>query len=166
MRVMRRKKELHLILDNVRSAHNVGSIFRTADAAGVSKIYLIGVTPTPTDRFGHFRKDIAKVALGAEKSVSWEYCRSLLPLFRKLKKEGFYILALEQDKTAVDYKKVSLKVSLTPRAALIVGSEVSGIKKGALRMCDCVCEIPMRGKKESLNVAVALGIALFRLLRI
>jgi 23S rRNA (guanosine2251-2'-O)-methyltransferase len=154
------QREFFLILEDIRSVYNVGSIFRTADAAGVSKIFLVGVTPTPVDRFGRIRPDLAKVALGAEQMVAWEYMKSILPLVTKLKKEGFSVLALEQDVHSVDYKKIKIQ----NKTALVVGNEVEGVSKAVLKKADTICEIPMRGKKESLNVSVSTGITLFRLL--
>lgn len=149
-----------LILHNIRSAQNVGSLFRTADAAGISEIYLVGITPLPTDQFGRERKEIAKTALGAEKSVAWEHVKTIAPLLKKLKKENYTIIAIEQSADSVDYKKVNIKGN----AALVLGNEVEGISESVLKQCDVVAEIPMRGKKESLNVAVAGGIAMFRIL--
>jgi tRNA G18 (ribose-2'-O)-methylase SpoU len=159
---MKKIKNNILILPDIRSALNVGAIFRTADAVGISKIYLTGYTPTPIDRFGRVRKDIAKSALGAEKTVSWEYKKGLLMLISKLKKEGYFILAIEQDKNSTNYKKVKLK----EKNAFIVGTEVSGLPKKILDKCDIIAEIPMKGKKESLNVSVACGVALFRILNL
>lgn len=153
-----------LILNDIRSVENVGAMFRTADAAGIDKIYLIGTTPTPIDRFGRKRKDLAKSALGAEEYVAWEYKKTIFPLLSKLKKEGFYVIAIEQDKNSVDYRK--LKASSYKLKAFLVGTEVTGIPKNILKKCDIIAEIPMRGKKESLNVSVALGVALFRMLGI
>lgn len=152
----------YLILDNIRSAHNVGAIFRTADAAGITKIFLVGTTPCPIDRFGRARKEIAKTALGAEKTMVWEHGAEFVRLIKKLKKEGFQIIAVEQNKKAVDYKKVVLPPKT--KATFVFGGEVSGISPVHLRHCDLVAEIPMRGGKESLNVSVAAGIALFRIL--
>lgn len=149
-----------LILHNIRSVENVGAMFRTADAAGIVKIYLTGYTATPLDRFGRKRGDLAKSALGAEEFVAWEQKKSLLSLLTKLKKENFQIIGIEQDKKSIDYKKVKLQ----SKNAFIVGAEVTGIPKNILKQCDVIAEIPMRGKKESLNVSVALGIALFRIL--
>src|SRR3989338_7068675 len=149
-----------LILYNIRSVENVGAMFRTADAAGVSKIYLTGYTPCPLDRFGRIRKDLAKSALGAENFVPWEQKKSITPLLLKLKKEKFLIIGIEQDKNSINYKKVKLR----SKNAFIVGAEVTGIPKSVLKKCDIIAEIPMWGKKESLNVSVALGIALFRML--
>ena len=153
-------KETRLILDNIRSVHNVGSIFRTAETAGVSKIYCIGTTPTPLDRFSQKRKDFAKVALGAEDLVSWEYLETGEATIRRLKRDGFQILALEQDKNSINYKKIKLGKKI----ALIVGNEVGGVSKSLLKLVDQIAEIPMKGKKESLNVSVATGIMLFEII--
>ena len=150
-------KDLVIILDNIRSVHNVGSIFRTAETAGVSKIYCIGTTATPNDRFGNKRSDFAKVALGAEDLVAWEYALSGLSLVKKLRKDGYTIIALEQDKRSVSFRKIKLG----KKNALIVGNEVGGVSKNLLKLSDQIAEIPMKGKKESLNVAVATGIMLF-----
>ncbi|KKQ88082.1 MAG: tRNA/rRNA methyltransferase (SpoU) [Parcubacteria group bacterium GW2011_GWF2_38_8] len=151
-----------LIIYNVRSVTNVGAMFRTADAAGINKIYLTGYTPTPLDRFGRIRKDMAKSALGAENFVAWEYEKNILSLIRKLKSEGYLIISIEQDEKSVNYKKVKLK----NKNAFIVGAEITGIPQNVLKKCDIIAEIPMKGKKESLNVSVACGIALFRILGI
>lgn len=153
------KKEICLILYNIRSAHNVGSIFRTADAASVSHVYLTGYTPSPIDRFNRERKDISKVALGAEKTVPWTHTENIEEVISELKKKGFTIIALEQDKKSVDYKTIRI----SQKSLLILGEEVNGIPKSILKKCDIIAEIPMRGKKESLNVSVAAGIALFRI---
>jgi 23S rRNA (guanosine2251-2'-O)-methyltransferase len=156
------KKEIYLILHNIRSVHNVGSIFRTADGAGVAKIYLAGVTPAPIDRFGRIRKDLIKVALGAEQTVPWEQVVSTEAAILNLKSAGVEIIALEQSPKAVDYKEIKPKYP----CALILGEEVNGIAKEILDQCDTICEIPMKGEKESLNVSVSAGIALFRILNI
>lgn len=150
-------KDIRLILDNIRSIHNVGSIFRTADAVGVTFIYCLGTTPVPIDRFGQKRKDLAKVALGAEDLVQWKYFKTSNTLVKRLKKEGFYIIALEQAKNSVNFRKIKKPVKI----ALIVGNELGGVSKSLLKLADQVAEIPMKGKKESLNVAVATGIMLF-----
>jgi len=150
-----------LILPDIRSAINVGAIFRTSDAVGISKIYLTGWTPRPTDKFGRIQKDIAKSALGAENFVEWEYQKSLVSLISKLKKQGYKIIALEQDKRAIDYRKIKIGNKI----AIIVGPEVLGLSKKILDECDIITEIPMYGRKESLNVSVACGIALFRILK-
>jgi len=156
---MKKQRQQVVVLDNIRSVHNVGSIFRTADALGVAKIYLCGTTPTPTDRFGRERKDLMKVALGAEKSVAWEYVADTLALVKKLKKAGWQIAALEQDATSVDLRKA--KVS--EKIALVLGNEVGGVDIKILALADTIVEIPMKGKKESLNVSVSFGIAGYEL---
>lgn len=155
---MKKSREIVLILDNIRSAENVGSIFRTGDAIGVKKIFLTGVTPSPIDRFGRARKDISKSALGAEKSISWEYFEKTSDVVKKLKKEEFFIVAIEQDTESLDYKKIKPK----HKTCLIFGNEVSGIDKKILDMADEIAEIKMFGLKESLNVAVSSGIVLYR----
>ena len=159
---MKSKKEIYLILHNIRSTHNVGSIFRTADAAGVSKIFLSGYTPSPVDNFGRERKDIAKTALGAEKAIPWQYSKTPNSFIKKLKEEGFSLVAIEQSSCSVDYKKIKIKYPV----AILVGNEVKGLSPSLINKCDQVAEIPMKGKKESLNVSVATGIALFRILGI
>jgi tRNA G18 (ribose-2'-O)-methylase SpoU len=156
------KKVSILILHDIRSAQNVGAMFRTADAVGINKIYLTGYTPAPMDRFGKKRGDIAKSALGAEDFVLWEIKKSLPALISKLRREEFQIVAIEQDKNSVDYKKVKMH----KKNAFIVGTEVSGLPQNILNKCDVIAEISMKGKKESLNVSVACGIALFRILNI
>ncbi|MBI5140285.1 MAG: TrmH family RNA methyltransferase [Candidatus Vogelbacteria bacterium] len=153
-------KKLILIIDNIRSVYNIGSIFRTADAVGVSKIFLVGITPHPVDRFGRERKNLSKVALGAEKIIPWEHAATLNILIKKLRATKTTIVALEQAENSVDYKKFK---PIFPMA-LILGEEVSGIKKATLKLCDSIIEIPMRGQKESLNVSVSAGIAMFRIL--
>jgi len=150
-----------LILPDIRSAINVGAIFRTADAVGIDQIYLVGCTPRPTDQFGRIQKDIAKSALGAETWIKWEYKKTLLPLIKNLKKKDYEIVALEQDESSVDYRKYKKPNKM----AFILGPEVTGLDKKIIRACDKVVEIPMHGKKESLNVSVACGIALFRIMR-
>ncbi len=151
---------LYAIAHNIRSLHNVGSMLRTADAAGVEKVFLTGYTPAPTDVFGHVRSDIAKTALGAENTVLWEKAKDIGKCIRALKSEGVHIVALEQDKRAIDYKTWKPKHPL----ALIVGNEVRGLSRSVLNQCDAIIEIPMRGKKESLNVSVAFGIGVFEIM--
>jgi len=149
-----------IILDNIRSAHNVGSIFRTADGAGVEKIYLIGTTPCPRDRFGREVAEIKKTSVGASTMVSWEYVDnvSVPTLLEGLKKEGYEIVAVEQTKTSVplyDY-------SPSEKTVFIFGNEIDGVGQEILDMSDMVVEIPMKGQKESLNVSVTVGIVLFK----
>jgi len=159
---MNNKEENILILPDIRSAINIGAMFRTADAVGINKIYLTGFSPRPTDKFGRIQKDIAKSALGAENFIEWEYKKNLLPIINKLKQNGYIIIAIEQDKKAIDYRKVYIK---NKKVAIIMGPEVAGLNQGVLNKCDIIAEIPMYGKKESLNVSVACGVALFRILR-
>jgi len=156
------------ILHNIRSAHNVGSIFRTADAAGISKLYLSGYTPAPIDRFGRPVKEIAKTALGAEKTVTWEKSESVKKVIVKLKREKFKIICVEQTSKSNDYRKVKL----SKKTAFVFGNEVMGLPKSLLVLADEIAEIPIRGRlrrhrktdkrKESLNISVAFGIILFR----
>lgn len=157
-----------VILNNIRSSENVGSIFRTADAAGVSKIMLCGYTPAPTDRFGRENKGLTKASLGAEKFVEWEKVESLPEAIKLLKNysSAWKIVAIEQDKKAIDYKeiKTSKLLASSSKLALVFGNEVDGLSKEDLKLCDMVVEIPMRGKKESLNVAVCAGIVLYSML--
>lgn len=152
------------ILDNIRSVYNVGSIFRTANAVGIGKIFLCGITPTPLDKKGNRRKDFAKVALGAEDIVEWEHVESTTECLKKLKEEGSYIVAIEQDEGSVDYKSVSVEGKKS--VAFVIGAEVEGMNKESLRQCETIAEIPMLGTKESLNVTIAFGIAVYRILNI
>jgi tRNA G18 (ribose-2'-O)-methylase SpoU len=152
--------QAYLLLHNIRSAQNVGAIFRTAEAVGITKIFLTGYTPAPIDRFGRKRKDIAKSALGAEDIIDWVSVEDPMFVISDLKAEGFVVISIEQDRRAVDYKKF-----ITPKkCCFIVGNEVDGIEKEILDASDTIIEIPMAGKKESLNVSVAIGVALFRVL--
>lgn len=146
-----------LILENLRSVENVGSIFRTGDALGISQIILVGTTPCPLDRFGRKRKDLAKVSLGAEESVLWRYEKEIIPVLKELKDEGYRIISLEQDPRSVPIEEMNV----SQKTALIVGNEVSGISKETLEMSHQIAEIKMFGEKESLNVSVATGIALY-----
>jgi 23S rRNA (guanosine2251-2'-O)-methyltransferase len=148
------KPELALILPNIRSCHNVGAMFRTADACGFTKIYLVGYTPVPP------RPEIDKVALGAEKTVPWEHKVSLARLITSLKKEGYTIVALEKTKKSIELSKLTKKL-LGTKIALIVGNEVEGIDVKNIKKSDIVTHIPMRGMKESLNVSVAAGIGMY-----
>lgn len=145
---------MQLILPNIRSCHNVGAMFRTADATGVTKLHLVGYTACPP------KIQIDKVALGAETWMPWEYHKELFPLINSLKKQGVYIIGLEKGKTSVpliDY------TSPETSTALIVGNEVDGISQEVLNLCDDIVHIEMKGKKESLNVSIAAGIAMWRL---
>ena len=146
------KDKFILILPNIRSGHNVGAIFRTADGAGVDKLYLTGFTPCPP------HTQIDKVSLGAEKWMPWEYYKQAGSLLKKLKKMGYNIVALEQTKTSQNIFDWQPKFPI----ALVLGNEKTGVPKSLLKYCDESVEIPMAGKKNSLNVSVAAGIAMYR----
>ena len=154
-------REIVVLLHNIRSLHNVGSIFRTADAAGVKKIFLCGITPAPTDIFGKIRPQFAKVSLGAEKFVPWQRIWRTADAIRNLKKDGYKIFAVEQSRRSIPYYSVKYQVSSIKRIALVLGSEVRGLPPSVLKRADKILEIPMYGRKESLNVAVAFGIIAF-----
>lgn len=153
--------DLAVVLYDIRSIHNVGSIFRTAEAAGAKVLYLAGVTPAPVDRFGRLRAPFAKVALGAEKSILWKKISSTPALLRALRKEGYKIFAVEQAKGSKPYFRIS---KIYRKIALIFGNEVAGLPPRILKEADGILEIPLAGKKESLNVSVAAGIVIFRVL--
>lgn len=163
---MKEKKEIYLLLENIRSAQNVGAIFRTADACGVSKLFLVGYTPCPLDRFGRFRSDISKSALGAEQSIPWEHFSNTKKLLEKLKKEDAYIVSVEQNNKSIDYKKFQLSKIKNKKTIFVLGNEVSGVSVEILKNSNKIIEIPMVGKKESLNVSVSAGVVLFRILNI
>jgi tRNA G18 (ribose-2'-O)-methylase SpoU len=148
-----------LVLHNIRSVHNVGSIFRTADAFGILKIILSGYTPTPLDRFGLARKDLSKVALGAEKTIPWIQTKTFAQAVKLLKQENYFLAAVEQDKHSINLFEFAPPKNRP--LALVLGNEVRGISPAALKACDAILEIPMKGKKESLNVSVSAGIAMF-----
>lgn len=151
-----------LLLHDIRSVINVGAMFRTADAIGVNKIILSGTTPAPIDRFGRIRDDFAKSALGAEKSVIWEQSENIMKTLKDLRADKYTLYALEQSPKSIDYKKVSVKKG--SKIVLIPGAEVTGVPNTILKLADHILEIPMHGQKESLNVSVATGIVLYRLL--
>lgn len=150
-----------VMLHNVRSAHNVGSIFRTADAAGVGEVFLSGYTPAPLDRFSRTQKEIAKTALGAEVSIPWQKLSDPRRIIEERRAAGWRIVGVEQDKRSRDHR------TFTPKqpTLFIFGNEVRGLSPKLRAACDELLEIPMRGKKESLNVAVAAGIILFSVQR-
>jgi 23S rRNA (guanosine2251-2'-O)-methyltransferase len=149
-----------LILHNIRSAENVGSLFRTSDAIGIKHMYLAGITPSPLDRFNRPVPKIEKAALGSEKTIPWEKVDKIEILLTKLKQDGYQIIAIEQSPMSMDYKSVPVRHPV----AFILGNEVEGIPHSILEQADCVAEIKMHGTKESLNVSVAGGIALFQML--
>ena len=149
-----------LVLHDIRSAQNVGSLFRTADAVGISKIYLSSITPAPIDRFGRARSDIAKTALGAQATMAWEQYNDIVVLIEMYKSQGYQIIAIEQSEKSIDYKMIESKEKIL----FILGNEVEGVPEEVLGIVDSIVEIPMQGDKESLNVSVAGGIVLFRVL--
>jgi len=153
----KRGKEFFVIAHNIRSLHNVGSVFRTADAFGVTKIFLTGYTGRP-DYYVHENK-IGKVALGAEKFVPWEHRPSAVKLIKDLRLKKVNIVALENNTKSISLNKFKPKFPL----ALVLGEERRGVSHSIISLCDKVVEIPMLGKKESLNVSVAFGIAAYHI---
>ncbi len=160
-------RSLVLIAHNLRSAHNVGSLLRTAEGLGVKQVFLTGYTPYPLrpadGRLPHLTqkidKQIAKTALGAEKMIAWQQQTNVDECITTLKKQGFMVAALEQSQTSIDLASFKPPKKL----ALVVGREVEGIEPEILQLCDQVLEIPMQGRKESFNVAQAAAMALYEL---
>jgi tRNA G18 (ribose-2'-O)-methylase SpoU len=146
-----------LVVDNVRSLYNVGSLFRSCDGAFIEKMYLCGFTPYPP------RKEISKTALGATESVPWQYAWDIGEVLRHLRDQNTRIAALEHTDRSISC--FDLGTELFP-LAIVIGNEITGLSKTALELCDLALEIPMYGIKQSLNVAVAAGIALFECVRI
>lgn len=151
-----------VVLDNLRSVYNVGSIFRTANAAGIDMIILCGTTPTPLDKKGLKRSDFAKVALGAEETIVWEYQEDTKMVLQTLRRKGVFVIAFEQHDKAKDYKDIEIKD--TQDLAFVIGPEVTGITPEVLEEADVIAEIPMLGTKESLNVTIAFGVGVYRIL--
>jgi tRNA G18 (ribose-2'-O)-methylase SpoU len=151
------KKPIAIVLDNVRSLNNVGSIFRTSDGFGIEKIYLCGITGTPPHR------DIHKTALGAENSMAWEHVESTVALCQQLKAEGYQLMAIEQAEGSVSLK--NFKLQADEKWAIIFGNEVDGVHNDVLALCDACVEIPQFGTKHSFNVSVCTGIILWELLK-
>ena len=151
------KKPIAIVLDNVRSLNNVGSIFRTSDGFGIEKIYLCGITGTPPHR------DIHKTALGAENSMAWEHVESTVVLCQQLKAEGYQLMAIEQAEGSVSLK--DFKLQANEKWAIIFGNEVDGVHNDVLALCDACVEIPQFGTKHSFNVSVCAGIILWELLK-
>jgi 23S rRNA (guanosine2251-2'-O)-methyltransferase len=146
-----------IILHDIRSHYNVGAMFRTADGAGVAKVYLVGYTPSPIDRFGRPVPEIHKTALGAEQVIPYESVTSIDELIVRLKAEGFVVVAVEQSN-----KSTLLQDFVVPeKVAYILGSETEGVPQAVLAQVDTILEIPMQGEKESLNVSVAAGIVMY-----
>lgn len=143
-----------IVLDNVRSAYNIGSAFRTADSFGVDKVYLCGICATPPSAFIH------KTALGAEDSVPWEYFEDTLSVVRALREDGYQVFAAEQTEHSVSLEKFHRDSSA--KYAVIFGNEVDGVCQDVVDECDCTLEIPQQGTKHSLNVTVSVGVVLWQ----
>lgn len=146
---------LYALVENVRSLYNVGAIFRTADGAGVSKIFLSGITGCPPHR------EIRKVALGAEENIPWEYVPDPAPFLKKLKEKGVRIVVLEATDSSVIYHHAQYRFPL----CLVVGHEYNGVSRETIELADLLIKIPMRGEKISLNVSVAFGIAVYEIIK-
>jgi tRNA G18 (ribose-2'-O)-methylase SpoU len=162
-------KNLYFILHNLRSAYNVGSIFRTADGVGVAQIYLTGYTMTPYDQSRPYEtkpeRMLGKTALGADKSMSWEKHEDIAQLIAQLRGDGVQIVALEQTAQSIDYAKFVPNPNCSG-VALILGNEPLGIDEEALALVDSIIEIPMHGEKKSLNVSVAAGVAGYQIAQV
>lgn len=160
-----KKLDVVVVLDNIRSAVNVGAIWRTAEAAGVTKLVLTGITPHPQVKDDHRlpyvaakdEKQLAKTALGAEKILPFEYFADTETAIKALKQAGYRITAVEQSAGSIDLMSWQPRLPL----ALVLGPEVGGLSQSVLNACDEAVEIPMIGRKESLNVSVAAGILLY-----
>ncbi len=152
-----KKLPVYVILNSIRSNYNVGSIFRTSDGAMIEKLYLCGYTPCPP------KKEVLKTALGSTESVKWEYVKDAKTIINELKSKGIQICALELTEKSVPYHQIT---SDDFPICLVVGNEISGVSQELLDLCDKSIEIPQYGIKQSLNVAVAYGIAIFELRKI
>ncbi|OXB06086.1 RNA methyltransferase [Flavobacterium pectinovorum] len=149
------KTPLILVLDDIRSLHNIGSVFRTADAFLIEKIILCGITATPPN------KEIHKTALGATETVAWEHHENVLEVIENLKKENVLTLAIEQVESAIFLQ--DFKVEKNQKYALVFGNEVYGVSQEAVAICDGCIEIPQLGTKHSLNISVSAGIVVWDL---
>ena len=147
------KKPISIVLDNIRSSNNIGSVFRTSDAFLIEKIYLCGITATPPN------KDINKTAIGSTESVDWEYRTSTLELIKELNKSGYCVLSIEQCEGAKKLNK--FKFDKNKKYALVFGNEIRGVSQEVINNSDCVIEIPQLGTKHSLNISVSVGIVLW-----
>ena len=150
-------RRVSVLLDNIRSAWNVGSIFRTAEGFGFAHAYLCGITPTPEN------DSVQKTSLGAEDSVPWSYHKDAVRLIKGLKVQGWTIYGLEDSERATNISRISQIIPARSENILIAGNEVTGIEPGLLDLCDDIFHIPMSGEKKSFNVAVAFGIAAYAL---
>lgn len=161
-------RKIVIILHNLRSANNVGSIIRTADGLGAEKVIMTGYTPYPShgndQRLPHIAKKVSgrieKTALGAERTVNWEHAEDIVQVINRLKTEGYTVVALEQAAGSISLDQYEPPA----KTAMIVGSEVTGLDENTLGLADGCLEIPMVGKKESFNVAVAAAIGLYSLI--
>lgn len=152
-----KKLPAYVILNSIRSAYNVGSIFRTSDGAMIEKLYICGYTPYPP------QKDVLKTALGAQESVKWEYIEDPVKIVKYLKKRGVKICALEQTDSSIPHYYLTKQDF---PLCLILGNEITGVSQELIDLCDVSVEIPQFGIKQSLNVSVAYGIAVFELRKI
>ncbi len=155
-----------VVLDNIRSALNIGSIFRTGSGIGINKIYICGISPIPFETSEKLkdknikRKDFVKTSLGAEDEIEWEYKENILDLLKDLKKENYEIVTLEQNEKSIDYKDLKIEKE---KVAIILGSETEGVQEKVIDLCDKIAEIPMLGLKESLNVTIAFAILAYKI---
>ncbi len=149
------KTPIIIILDDIRSLHNIGSVFRTADSFLIEKIYLCGITAIPPN------KEIHKTALGATETVTWEYAENVLEVIENLKKENVQVFAIEQVENAIYLNDFEVKKN--QKYALIFGNEVFGVSQNAIEICNGTIEIPQLGTKHSLNIAVSAGIVVWDL---
>lgn len=149
------KTPIIIILDDIRSLHNIGSVFRTSDAFLIEKIYLCGITATPPN------KEIHKTALGATETVAWEYQKDVLSVIEKLKNESVEVFAIEQVENAVFLQ--NFEIDKTKKYALVFGNEVYGVNQKAIELCNGTFEIPQLGTKHSLNISVSAGIVVWDL---
>lgn len=149
------KTPIIIILDDIRSLHNIGSVFRTADAFLIEKIYLCGITATPPN------KEIHKTALGATDTVAWEYAKNVLKVIDTLQKENISVLAIEQVENSISLQEFEPKIG--QKYALIFGNEVKGVSQDAIKKCEGTIEIPQLGTKHSLNISVSAGIVVWDL---
>ncbi len=149
------KMPVAVVLDNIRSSHNVGSVFRTSEALLVGKIYLCGITSTPPD------KEIRKTALGAENTVQWEYHASALEVVASLKEKGYTVIAIEQVEKSISLADYLPRINA--KLALVFGNEVKGVQQEVVDQCDLAIEIPQFGTKHSFNISVSAGIVLWDL---
>ncbi len=146
-----------VVLENIRSAYNVGSVFRTSDAFLIEAIYIIGYSAKPP------HKEIKKTALGAEETVSWKYFKTTGEAIEELKNEGYKVFAIEQAAESLHLQQLDLNE--TEKMAVIFGNEVTGVEQSTIHLCDGCIEIPQLGMKHSLNIATAAGVVLWELVR-